>query len=399
MQVEKYFDADSVGAAPADMIDDPDVAPVEQFAINKADLHRAFTEADRIVINMKHHTIGGTIIRWAYVLGVDQGLQLVGRDHVPIDVITNEDHDGIFNPGATSHIRLHELPEYNREAEENGNTLIAVNKGEKVLVWDLRSSYGEYGRLKLEPGKDPDKMHVKNFYSRAYLEQFPYRMHGIGRFARIVEDIFSLPPLDPKIVRPHLRLPAEAEFTYEDFVERFGIDRDRRQITINVVGSLRSKQYPYLYWRWVAEKIAKKHPDYQYNIVYDSGGYKYDIEEIRKTFGENAGKMRFNLVHGNLAELAAFYRYQHLVLSNDTGVAHLAATVEDGPHVVTLFEPQKTPSDTWRSSERMVPIELEGEALEQRRQLFYRKFGEPRHQMDLISITQVANTALSLLPA
>jgi ADP-heptose:LPS heptosyltransferase len=105
----------------------------------------------------------------------------------------------------------------------------------------------------------------------------------------------------------------------------------------------------------VISLLKKSHPDYTFNIIHkpDSNIDGFKTEDIQNALNEGGVLGDCHLVSGNLTEMAVLMEKQKLVLSNDTGLAHIAGALKNGPPVLTLFSPRGAPEPKfWISNQK-----------------------------------------------
>lgn len=182
------------------------------------------------------------------------------------------------------------------------------------------------------------------------------------RYSHAVEELFSLShdSLSPLKVKPTIILPADKDRIYEEILSRFNIDHLKPQIAISVEASLPGKRYGIQNWAQAMSIITQQFPQYQFNIIYNpaapmTGYTRVEMENALRAAGILD---RTNFVNGSLSELAVLFEQQQLILSNDSGLAHVAGAIENGPRIVTIFLPKDSSTNVWVSSNRQTPVTL-----------------------------------------
>ncbi len=147
--------------------------------------------------------------------------------------------------------------------------------------------------------------------------------------------------------RLSLRVPSEAILRVQAILREISPMREEPWVLIHPGASAPSRRYPPEHFARAAELLAREHG---LPIVFSgSGGERELIESIRTAVATLSHSLAGRL---NLAELAALVKLAPLLITNNTGPAHIAAAV--GTPVVDLYaltNPQHTP---WQVPHRLL---------------------------------------------
>jgi len=139
-----------------------------------------------------------------------------------------------------------------------------------------------------------------------------------------------------------------------------GIDPDARWLVLHPGASAPSRRYPPHHWQSLVRALGER---VKCPLVFTGAAHEAAlIDQIRAPAGELAGELNGTPVHSfagqlHIGELGALLSQASLVVSNNTGPAHLAAAV--GAPVVDLYaltNPQHTP---WRVPSRVLNHDVE----------------------------------------
>jgi lipopolysaccharide heptosyltransferase II len=147
--------------------------------------------------------------------------------------------------------------------------------------------------------------------------------------------------------RLSLRVPAEAVQHVQGILGELGLTNGRPWILIHPGASAPSRRYPPQRFAEAAELLASRH---NLPIVFSGSGSERElIESIRAAMRSASHSLAGRI---SLAELAALVARAPVLISNNTGPAHIAAAV--GTAVVDLYaqtNPQHTP---WLTRHRLL---------------------------------------------
>ncbi|NTU47221.1 hypothetical protein HGA88_06350 [Candidatus Roizmanbacteria bacterium] len=170
---------------------------------------------------------------------------------------------------------------------------------------------------------------------------------GNERFTAFFNDLLSIPDSEKFSIKPKIELPANADALYGQLKTKYAIDPTKEQVALVVGASHKMKRYSLNKWKEVIDEIRTTKPDIELNILFKDQGGEYTKAELEAVFN-SIPNVRY--ISEGLIEQTVLLSEQKLVLSNDTGLAHVGAVVENsrnqGPHVVSLHLPI-FPPDTW----------------------------------------------------
>ena len=173
---------------------------------------------------------------------------------------------------------------------------------------------------------------------------------GERRYTHFIEEILGLSPdiISPVESRFKVSPPVNNDQVYRNVSARYGIDRSKEQVGIVVEASMDEKRYAMDHWLEVIQKLAVEKPSAEYSIIYNenSGNPNFSKASINALLSSlpNNIRRKVHLVSGTMSEITSVISHQSLLLSNDTGLAHLGANLENGPKVVSLHVPRFSPN-------------------------------------------------------
>ena len=175
---------------------------------------------------------------------------------------------------------------------------------------------------------------------------------GAAKFTEFFTELMSIPDDQKVDIQPRLDLPVNSEEIYRNLKTKYKINEGKNQVAVVVEASHKMKRYSLAKWKEVLEQISKEEPNTEFNIIFNPTG-TFSQNDLQNVFGSING-VRY--VGENLEEQFVFLSRQKLVLSNDTGLAHIAAVVEKGPQVVSLHLPIFPPSSWVTNTKRHTGI-------------------------------------------
>ncbi len=147
--------------------------------------------------------------------------------------------------------------------------------------------------------------------------------------------------------RLSLRVPESASRRVRTLLREVGVDEEAPWLVIHPGASAPSRRYPPEHYATAAHLLAREHA---LQVVFSgSEGERPLIDGIRSAMRASSVSLAGRL---NVAELAALIQRAPLLVTNNTGPAHIAAAV--GTPVVDLYaqtNPQHTP---WKGAARVL---------------------------------------------
>lgn len=355
----------------------------------------AFNQADTIYFVLGG-AIGDSVIATAYLRGIQEALRQQGKN-TPITIVANQDYGNLFDGLATGNINIIKAP---RGAGLSiANNAIRNSSNTSPLIIDFEHYRDE--NPSIEKDQRTGTTTIKNLLGPS-IELYNNNTDGERRYSHAIEELFSLnrDSIPPQEARPLIPLPANKDALYQSVAQRCGVDTtNQNQIGIVVEGSRPGKRYSLDNWTQVISEMSTQRPEYQFNIFYNANnpqpGYgKRDIEQAI----QRAGLTNVHLIEGTLEESVSLMDKQKLVLSNDTGFAHIAASLENGPKAVTVFTPKNFPPVFWVSSDRQIPIMIDTAQEAQLPDVDINVDDERQKLINKIPPQQVAQAAINQLP-
>ena len=317
-----------------------------------ATIRDAFDNADRVYIDLSG-AIGDAIITSAYIDGIRKLNESEGKDR-KITLIATPLIESLLRPTADKY--GYELIEAPRgEGFDKAKSLIDERDEQNPLVLDFEH-YTGMPEIDTLP---KNGLVIKDLFASSVV-MYDQQRSGNNRFTAFFSDLLSIPADQRVDVAPRIELPENSEEIYQSLVERFRIDKNKPQITIILESSHKMKKYSLDNWRDVMDRLSRDIPNAELNIIYNPRSPEYDPNRLREIFN---GIPRSRFVGGDLDEMAVLLSKQQLVVSNDTGLAHVAATLEGGPRVLTLHVPVFPPNAWVTNSNRHVGLLPRNESL------------------------------------
>jgi|GEM_PF-2920572 len=182
---------------------------------------------------------------------------------------------------------------------------------------------------------------------------------GKTRYARFTENLLGLKKgtLPANECLPFLPLPQDADTRYTLLTSKYKIDNRKKQIALCLEASVPGRMYD----RWgelVSRIKAMYGNEVEINLIHNP---KKDSDDptllkdtdLQKIVGRFSG---VRLVTEPIDTLSVFLANQSLVIANDSGLSHIAAAVQEGPEVITLYLPPDVRPVVWETH----PIRMMG---------------------------------------
>lgn len=313
-------------------------------------LNHSINSSTNLYIVLGGGPIGDAVVSTAYVRAIQQALNYLGKNP-HITLIVNETHGNIFQGLTSSNLTIQKV-----KPGEGGKTAydIATESGQTSTILDFEQYAGNPSVDSREASGN--QITTATNLLRAAIELYNQKIDSNTRYARFIEDLLSLPPntLDSHQAIPLVKLPDDQENTFDNLASKFGIDKTKQQIAILIEASSPSKRYKPDNWIEVVSKIADEYPDYQFNFICNPSSKLpgYTTTDIESLLNKRGLSKNGRVVYGDIDEMTVFLAHQKLVLTNDTGLGHIAGAVEKGPPVLTVFLPKGPPPSFWLSSPR-----------------------------------------------
>ncbi len=316
----------------------------------------AFDNTDHIYLIMDYSHIGDIVIATGYLNAVTDALRKTGKN-TNITLVVNQAHGEIYDPLARPGLTILKVPL--GQGVQKAQSSIDSSADTNPLVLEFNSMNRNNPTVTTNQTNGKNVTTVQNLLQLA-IALYNNRTDGDGRYAHFVEELFSLTQdsLDKTAAQPMVELPPNKDNIYDQLATKFGIDKTKPQIAIVVEASGRSKRYPLDSWAQVITELSRVHPDYQFNIIYNPASTEPGFQEadIRSSLGVLG---QSHLVGASLIEDAVLFEKQKLVLSNDTGLAHVAGALRNGPNVGMVFLPNQASPNVWISSKKQKAINVQ----------------------------------------
>ncbi len=297
-------------------------------------INNSFKNSPHVYITLSG-AIGDVIHTTAYIDGIRQYAQSLGPGK-RITIIVPPNLKDLLTPLANKYNYELITEQRHRCVEKADNMIKSVNeKGAVVFDFDFTEDNGPYPILE-DAGNSNIIIH--ELLSTA-VGLYPNDRAGSKRYAEYLGDLLNIPAAQRLNIRPQLPLPANANDIYTDLERRYGIDTNKKQVAVVIEGSGEYKRYSLDNWLAVLKQLEDD--GIEFNIIYNPTGGNYQEAELHRVFDQVKNS---KLLPTNLTESSVLLQRQKLVLSNDTGLAHIAAVVENGPKVVSLHAYNNLPN-------------------------------------------------------
>lgn len=328
-------------------------APIESASVEGeqalAVIHETFVNSPHVYVSLAG-AIGDVAIDSAYLEGIRQYAEQLGAQKI-ITIIAPPNVVPLIQPLA-NRFGYEIVTEERYRGVDRARSLIDEQGEENALVFEFEHHTGRPA-VELLPRNG---LVVSDLFA-ASVGLYDNGRSGSERFTEFFSDLLTIPPNQRFSIKPRLDLPDNADQVYQELQTRHSIDTTKQQVALVVEASHQMKRYSLENWRTVVEEITRQAPNTQFNVVYNPIGGSYSEEQLRNVFGAVPNT---HLISGTLMEQVVLLSRQNLVLSNDTGLAHVSAIVEGGPKVVSLHVPVFPPNvwitDTNRHEGIMTPF-------------------------------------------
>ncbi|HEX7042706.1 MAG TPA: glycosyltransferase family 9 protein [Patescibacteria group bacterium] len=338
-------------------------------------LKEKLQNADSVVIQLGG-ALGDTVIQSAYMNGVLASLDSVHRSNVPVTLLIDDDKKALFEGYVSDRIKV--VGTTLRKSPEDQLQEVAKYTSHASLYVDLSSRSSILGnnfdiakeRAFMTDGKisGKDITCVGNLYMPG---QTGYARLGIDRrYGDFVKEIFGVDKLIFPSERARVFLPKSPDYEKikKGWESQLNTDSQTMQIAVIVESAFSDKQYGASNWaeaiKQLAATVGYEKPDQKVavNVIFNGKSQSKGFEKasLHHAFFDvlrDTGVVgRINYVSDSVKNLSVLLNTQNVVLSNDTGLAHIAAATPDGPPVVVLYKESRFPSTYWRSSNKQVAI-------------------------------------------
>lgn len=307
-----------------------------------------FQNTSHIYIGMAG-AIGDVVLTTAYVDGIRKVIEKSGQTK-QITLIVPPNIVSLIQPYATNH-NIEIVTENRYQTAGKALSLIQQRNESKALFIELDH---HSGRPQVETAQN-DTILVHDLFASS-LGLYDNNRSGNDRFSHFLNDFLSLTPTEQVDVHPIFELPSNADQIYNDVKTKYSIDTSKKQIAIVLEASHKMKRYSLSQWKEVIDQIKQQNPNVEINLVYNPSGGSYTQQDLDNVFTGTTG-VRY--ITENMDVLPVFVASQDVVLSNDTGLAHLAASTSyngNQPKVISLHLPIFAPNVWIGNSNRHIGL-------------------------------------------
>ncbi len=311
----------------------------------------AAKNADRIYVTLGG-PIGDAIVGANYVTSLREATRVFGKN-IPITVIVSEHHKDLFRDMGTN---INVEVANSGKLKEYVSNMIDTRLDKNPLILD----FGQYSAnipTYVQSTRNGKNITVVNDLLPPAIELYTNSTDGDARYTHFVEDILGMnkDSISAEASKFVLKLPQNNQQTYDDLSLKYGIDKSKEQIGIVVEASSDEKRYPLTQWLDMINKLAVAKPEVEFTIMFNdkSGNTAFNNSALTTAIARLPLPLRsrIHLFPGNLIETAIVMSHQSSVISNDTGLAHIAGHIENGPKVVSLHLSKFSP-DMWVSNKK-----------------------------------------------
>jgi ADP-heptose:LPS heptosyltransferase len=307
-------------------------------------LSRQLSNADRIYISLGG-AVGDAIIGANYVAALSEGVKALNKN-IPITVVINDEHRDLFaQMGSNINIEVAKRGEAKNHIQELANDRSDM----APIIFDFEHYSNNRPQMSQVTSNGKTITTVNDLFAPA-IQLYNNETDGERKYTHFIEEILGLNQdlISPDSARFKVSLPINNDQIYRSMSSRYGIDRNKEQVGIVVEASIDEKRYPMNRWIELIQKLAAEKPAAEYSIIYNenSGNANFSkaaINTLLATLPSNL-RRKVHLVSGNLSEITSVISHQNVLISNDTGLAHLGANLESGPKVVSLHVPRFSPN-------------------------------------------------------
>lgn len=325
--------------------------------------HEALTNTDSVYIVIDG-AIGDAVISTAYFRAIEDALRKMGKN-TPITLVVNDQQGTLYDSLASANVHILKTPRGTGVATIK--SALASSSANNPLIIDFGSYTDANPEITQTTMGGKTITQLSNLLAPA-IQLYNNDTDARRRYSHFVEELFSLSKdsLSPTKAQPFIRLPLDEDRIYQRVARENGIDiTNTKQIGLVIEASQPGKRYSLKKWAQVLATINREHPGYQFNVIFNSatdparGGYtRADIERELNATGVLG---QSHIIDGNgkdLTDQAVLLNHQELVLSNDTGLAHIAGALEYGPNIVTAFMPGRFMPVNWISSAKQTAVTI-----------------------------------------
>jgi len=234
------------------------------------------------------------------------------------------------------------------EAKTHIQELVDERNDQAVIAFDFEHYSNNRPQLSQTDSNGKTTTTVHDLFAPA-IHLYNNETDGEKRYTHFIEDMLSLhrDSIVPSGARFTVALPINNEQIYRGVANKYGIDRNREQVGIVVEASLDEKRYPLDKWLEVINMLATEKPGAEFSMIYNesSGNPRFSRTAMESSLSALPVHIRrkVHLIPGSIEEIVSVISHQTLLLSNDTGFAHIAAHLAHGPKVITLHVPRFDP--------------------------------------------------------
>lgn len=345
-------------------------------------LHEAFMHADQYQFYL-HGALGDTIMEMAYLRGITAAIKRLRPD----------------NPQITIRIPAHVEPlaRYTLQADDQQITLVSGFPTQEEFRDQLTNAHDACGQSifainfpairfkeggeriggQIEDGLPQGVTLVSNVFTGKSFEGWT-QMSGKGnRIRDHLRKLLSLSRKDiqKEDVEPVIKLPENEDQQFQELAQQYGLEigEDTIQIGFALESAQKRKVYDLENWQDVMQGLAvavkQRYPEKKinFNVFHDPNPHtrsfaSVDLDQFLQTHIDG---VKINpIAEPNLENVAILAKHQSLFLSTDSALGHIAAQVEDGPHVIGLFLNKILTRDVWTSTNRHHGITVQEDAYE-----------------------------------
>lgn len=304
-------------------------------------IHNTFIDSEHIYVILSG-AIGDVVTSSAYIEGLKEYADSMGKKK-KITILAPTNIISFIDP-LVKHSGFNMVPIKRYEGSTEATNIIRNNNEKNAIVFEFEHHTG----LPVVDRLPNDGLLINDLFA-ASVGLYPHSRSGNERFSQFLGDILSIPENQQRSIKAHFDLPDNSDVIYDKIKREENIDPNRRQVAIVVEASDGMKRWALHNWQQLIQKLQAQYGDVDVNIIYNKNqGGSYPQQEIQNAFGSFP---HVRLISRSPQETIVLLANQNVVISNDTGLAHVAAVANpnatrQGPQVISLHI-APFPPDVW----------------------------------------------------
>lgn len=347
-------------------------------------VHEAFMSAERYVFRIAG-ALGDSVLETGYANGLVAAVRKIRGKHIPITLAVDADKAALFTEYAER--KGVEVIPLTADAEDPIASMheFVTRQPEKIFAIDFHQSpdpsiipidmpYDPYPHLYQLEGENGNKITMVGNAFHADMLAHHADIWPEDKFGVYMQRLLGIPnTLKPREAQPRLYLPRDAKRRYQHLAQEYGIDTRAVQVGCIFQTTHPTKIYSLENWKKVLEdmKGALKQQYAGRAVNFNIMVGPINNERIEALVGEErmhavladmeSAGVHVNFIKANLGDLKILLANQDVVVGDDAGPSHIAAHVEGGPPVVSVYLPMGFEQKTWATGKRHFGVGLTAE--------------------------------------